>query len=68
MIELLIAVCLVSDLSHCKNVSLTYAAEGVTPMQCMMMTMPQIAKWSQEHPNWVARRWTCRHARLRANI
>jgi hypothetical protein len=68
MIELLIAACLVSDLSQCRDVSLTFAADGVTSRQCMMDSMPEVAKWSQEHPNWVARRWTCRPAGVRANI
>jgi len=68
MLELLITACLAADLSRCKTVSITYAAEGVTPSQCTMASMPEVAHWSIEHPNLVPMRWTCRSAGQRADI
>lgn len=62
MIEIVISACLLADLHRCKEESLTYAAENLTPMQCMSMSMVEIAKWNAAHPNWVAQRWTCRPA------
>ena len=68
MLELVVSVCLITDLSRCKDVSLTYSAEDMTLYQCMMMSPVEIAKWSEGHPNWVAKRWTCRPAGQIANI
>ena len=68
MMELVIVACLATDLTRCTNVSLEYAAEGLTSRQCVMSAMPQIAKWSGDHPNLVPMRWTCRPTGLRANI
>jgi hypothetical protein len=68
MLELVISACLLADLNHCKEVSLTYMDEGMTPMQCMMASAVEISKWSQSHPNWFAKRWTCRPAGRMAKI
>jgi hypothetical protein len=34
----------------------------------MMMSPPEIAKWAEGHPNWFAKRWTCRPAGRIAKI
>jgi hypothetical protein len=68
MLELVVSVCLADDLTRCKDVSLVYMAETVTPMQCMMMSPAEIAKWSEGHPKWVAKRWSCRPAGRFAKI
>jgi hypothetical protein len=62
VIELLVAVCLIDHPSTCKDVSLIYSAEALTPMQCAMQAQPEIAKWIKEHPGWVTKRYTCRPA------
>ena len=68
MIELVVSVCLLTDPTKCKDVSLTYSAEDMTPYQCMMMSPQEIAKWSEGHPNWFAKRWSCRPAGRIAKI
>jgi hypothetical protein len=60
MIELLLGVCLASNPTECKSVSLVYVAEALTPMQCAMRAQPEIAKWMGTHPGWALKRWTCR--------
>ena len=50
------------------ELGLVYSAEGVTQMQCMMGAAPEIAKWVDEHPKWVARRWHCQPAGQIAKI
>jgi hypothetical protein len=55
MLELVVTVCLLEDHSRCKEVSLTYMAESTTPMQCMMLSPVEIAKWTEGHPKWFAR-------------
>jgi hypothetical protein len=57
MIELLALVCTV--IGTCKDVSLTFGAESVTPMQCLMHAQPVLAKWAGEHPGWEIKRWSC---------
>ena len=47
MLELVVSVCLLEDHSRCKDVSLTYMAESMTPMQCMMASPSEIAKWAE---------------------
>lgn len=68
MLELLVSVCLINEPSRCKDVSLTYSAEGMSQLQCVMGAQPEIAKWIEGHPNWVAKRWECRPAGLMAKI
>lgn len=68
MLELLMTVCLLSDPSRCKDVPLTYSAEHLTPMQCMMGAQPEIAKWIDSHPKWTLKRWTCQKAGTFAKI
>lgn len=59
MIELVVAVCLIDDPSHCRDVRLTYMADRVTPMECMMFGQIEAAKWLEGHPKWQLRRWSC---------
>ncbi len=68
MLELVVSVCLLSDPNKCKDVSLVYMAEGMTPMQCLMQSPAEIAKWSESHPNYFAKRWSCRPAGQIAKI
>ncbi|MFM7085316.1 MAG: hypothetical protein ACKOW3_10010 [Hyphomicrobium sp.] len=62
MIELVILACLLDEPDQCKDVSLTFSVENLTPMQCVMQAQPEIAKWVEGHPRWVAKRWTCHAA------
>ena len=62
MIELILSVCLLSDPNRCKEVSLVYSAEDLSAMQCLVMSMPEIAKWAEGHPRYFAKRWSCRAA------
>lgn len=62
MIELLATVCLMASPAQCKEVRLTYTAEGITPHQCMMFGQVELAKWSEGHPKWRIARWKCQRA------
>ena len=64
MIELVLSVCLLGEPKVCKDVHLTYVAESVTPMQCLMGSQPQIARWIELHPKWGVKRWRCGQVRL----
>lgn len=62
MLELVLVACLADDVTRCREVSLTYLEESVTPMQCMTASQVEIAKWIEGHPSYFAKRWTCRRA------
>ena len=68
MLELLVSVCLMDNPERCKDVSLAYVEEQLTPMQCMMGAQSEIAKWIEGHPNWQVKRWTCQRAGRFAKI
>ncbi len=68
MLELVLLTCLMDDPNRCREVSLTYMAEGLSPMQCIMMAPVEIAKWAEGHPKWFAKRWSCRPAGQIAGI
>jgi hypothetical protein len=65
MIELAFVVCLRSLPVLCEERSMSYLPE-TTLMGCMMQAQPQLAEWSQQHPNLTVSRWTCQYADGRA--
>ena len=66
MIEVVIAVCLISEPNRCKDVSLPFMEQHVTPYACHLYGQSEIAKWLAAHPGWEPKRWTCRRAKLEA--
>lgn len=61
MIELLFVACLKTLPSACEERSLLHLAE-VGVEQCLMQAQPQLAAWSEAHPNLRVVRWSCRNA------
>ncbi|MEI2387113.1 hypothetical protein [Breoghania sp. JC706] len=59
MLVLALSVCLAQSPATCKEVNLTYLANGATPMQCMRYGQPEIAKWNMTHPAWRVKKWRC---------
>lgn len=70
MFEIAMIACLASNGSICRDVSLTFADDYVTAVQCSMGMAGQqeIAKWVEAHPQWKPARWTCRTAGQYAKI
>lgn len=68
MIELFITACLLTNASHCRDVSLVYLAQGVTPQECIIRSQVEISKWSASQPKWFASRWGCRPAGQTAKL
>jgi hypothetical protein len=62
MIEVVAIVCFITEPEKCKDVHLTFAAQSVTPQQCMMYGQMELAKWSQGNPNWEIRKFSCGRA------
>ena len=59
MIEIIVSVCFVLEPKRCKDVNLTFAGDNITAGQCMFAGQVEMAKWSNSHPNWQVKRWTC---------
>jgi hypothetical protein len=59
MIEVVAMVCFIQEPDRCKDIRLSFAAEAVTPQQCMMYGQMELAKWTGEHPNWQIRKFSC---------
>lgn len=59
MIVLVLSVCLAADPDRCKDVNLTFSADGLTPYECVMRAQPELAKWIGEHPGWQVKKWRC---------
>lgn len=62
MIEIAAAVCLLAAPERCRDVTLTFDTETITPFTCMMYGQSELAQWTQAHPNWRIARFTCRPA------
>jgi hypothetical protein len=58
MIELLFVACLSSEPDKCLERSLLFT--DITPMQCMMVAQPELAKWVDTHPDEQIRSWRCK--------
>lgn len=68
MIEIVVSVCSIVQGATCKDVRLTYMAESVSPMECMMKGQVEMAKWAESNPNWKIQRWSCGVPRQFAKI
>ena len=62
MIEIAAAACLITAPERCRDVTLTFEAESVTPFQCMTYGQGELAKWINDHPAWRIAKWSCRGA------
>jgi hypothetical protein len=64
MIELAFVVCLRAMPAECEERSMTYLPDA-TLMSCMMQAQPQLAQWSEQHPNMTVSRWSCQYSDAR---
>jgi hypothetical protein len=62
MIEIAAVMCMFSSPEQCRDISLNFEAETVSPASCMMNGQMELAKWSEVHPGWRVARWSCRPA------
>lgn len=61
MIDIIVSVCMTSEVSRCKDVSLSLADEHASIHRCAvgMQAQIEIGRWLETHPNWHVKRWTC---------
>ena len=61
MLELAFMVCLRLAATECEERTIAMLPE-VGIMGCMMQAQPELARWSEVHPNLTINRWSCRPA------
>ena len=68
MIQLLMTVCAAASPYHCKEEAMVFAEPGLTAYMCVLKGQLEIAKWSEQHPGWTVRRYSCTRAGQFATI
>jgi hypothetical protein len=63
MIELVLTVCALAHPESCREEHLLFDSDN-TPRQCMMMAPPFIAKWGDQHREWIIQRWKCQYPKV----
>lgn len=61
IVDLVLAVCLVSDPGSCRDEHLYFESHG-SLRACMMEALPAIADWAGDHPQWRISRFHCEWA------
>lgn len=61
MITLVLSACLISNGDICRDHRIPLETE-VSAVRCLFTAQLQIAKWTEEHPQWRVVRWQCRPA------
>lgn len=56
---LVLIACLISDPTSCKQFNIHFNGHATTPMQCMMVSMQELAKWKDQHPQYMPKKWKC---------
>lgn len=52
--------CLLTQPTVCHDQQMQFESnQALTPQQCMMNAMPELAKWSEEHPKFRIVRFSC---------
>jgi hypothetical protein len=59
MIELLIAACLSTSASECRDFSERFEPYEMSLMTCTIHGQNYIAAWNRSHPDWTVARWSC---------
>lgn len=52
--------CLITDPTVCHDQQMQFAADhALTPQQCYHNALPELAKWSEEHPKFRIVKFSC---------
>ncbi|OWU78261.1 hypothetical protein ATO1_13925 [Phaeobacter sp. 22II1-1F12B] len=62
MIELIFVACLSASPAECESRSMLYT--DISTMTCVMRAQPELAKWTEAHPNWQIANWKCKTVNL----
>jgi hypothetical protein len=57
--ELVLIVCLSAQPDRCEEIYLREEAGAGSMMQCLFNGPKQAARWADEHPGYVVKKWRC---------
>lgn len=60
--DLVLTVCLVVNLTSCREERLSMSVEPTGPLACLVGAAPVVAQWSEHHPKWKVERMRCEEA------
>lgn len=68
MLNLVFVACLLGSdgkpTVDCRDYSMQFAEENLTPYQCAMQAQPQLAQWQATHPNRRITKYGCKPLNL----
>lgn len=59
MIHIIASICSIVVGSHCQDLKLSFEKENITPFACFTYGQIELAKWTEDHPNWYITKWKC---------
>jgi hypothetical protein len=59
MIEIVMSVCALISPFNCREHHMSFEGEQVSLQECLLYGQFEMAKWSNENPNWRIARWRC---------
>jgi hypothetical protein len=57
MIELMLVACLLAEPDRCETHQIPTEPMGI--YECVVTGQQYLVRWQEQHPRWLARRWTC---------
>jgi hypothetical protein len=57
--EVVLFICLIGDPTQCKDQTLEHKVQTENPFRCSTVSVPMIAQWAGEHPQWEIKKWRC---------
>lgn len=58
MLSVIISACLFADPTACRRFQMPISPE-VASYRCMNVATAMLPAWSNDHPKWQIKRWTC---------
>lgn len=58
MVTLIVLACLAANPSHCESFDIPFQSE-MSMGQCVWQAQMRAVEWSNDHPDWVIRRFNC---------
>jgi hypothetical protein len=58
MLAIILSACLSNDPQVCRYYRIVLNSNS-DPTTCAMNAPPHFAKWAEEHPGWMIKRWRC---------
>lgn len=61
---LYISACMIGEPNQCKEFKVQLDEENMNEVSCMMSLPVHFTQFSEEHPGWQIKKWSCRRGQL----